>query len=102
MYKVNDNGFVIIIEKDGIYYIDILFGNVEEVNNFGRRKGKIIIGGYFGNVIEKVKIVILEVRKYFGKLYKWGGNGLSSFDCFGLMVYCFKKVNVNLLRILSQ
>lgn len=101
-YKVNDNGPAIIIEKDGTYHIDILFGNVEEANNFGRRKGKIIIGGYSGNMTEKAKTVISEARKHLGKPYKWGGNGPSSFDCSGLMVYCFKKVNVNLPRTSSQ
>lgn len=101
-YKVNDNGPAIIIEKDGTYHIDILFGNVQDANNFGRRKGKIIIGGYASNVSDRSKTVIAEAKKHFGKPYKWGGNGPSNFDCSGLMVYCFKKVNINLPRTSSQ
>ncbi|CZR95916.1 putative endopeptidase p60 precursor [Clostridioides difficile] len=101
-YKVNDVGSAIIIDKDGTYHIDILFGNVEDMMDFGRRKGKIVIGGYTGNVTERAKTVIAEARKHLGKPYKWGGNGPSNFDCSGLMVYCFKKVNVNLPRTSSQ
>uniref|UniRef100_UPI00355C9ED1 Hub-Hydrolase (CD1368) n=1 Tax=Clostridioides difficile TaxID=1496 RepID=UPI00355C9ED1 len=102
VYKVNDVGPAITIEKNGTYHIDILFGNVEEASKFGRRKGKIIIGGYSGNVSDKAKIVISEAKKHLGKPYKWGGNGPSSFDCSGLMVYCFKKVNVSLPRTSNQ
>ncbi|MGO0906227.1 XkdQ/YqbQ family protein [Clostridioides difficile] len=102
VYKVNDVGSAITIEKNGTYHIDILFGNVEEASKFGRRKGKIIIGGYAGNVSDKAKTVISEAKKHLGKPYKWGGNGPNSFDCSGLMVYCFKKVSINLPRTSSQ
>ncbi|MCC0649180.1 C40 family peptidase [Clostridioides sp. ZZV15-6598] len=102
VYKVNDVGSAITIEKNGTYHIDILFGNAEEASKFGRRKGKIIIGGYAGNVSDKAKTVISEAKKHLGKPYKWGGNGPNSFDCSGLMVYCFKKVSINLPRTSSQ
>ncbi|HID9578226.1 TPA: XkdQ/YqbQ family protein [Clostridioides difficile] len=102
LYKVNDNGSAIIIEKDGTYHIDVLVKNAEEMKRFGKRKGKIIIGGYSGNASNKAKIVISEAKKHLGKPYKWGGNGPSSFDCSGLMVYCFKKVNVSLPRTSNQ
>ncbi|UWD47872.1 NlpC/P60 family protein [Clostridioides difficile] len=102
VYKVNDVGSAITIEKNGTYHIDILFGNVEEASKFGRRKGKIIIGGYTGNISDKAKTVISEAKKHLGKPYKWGGNGPNSFDCSGLMVYCFKKVSINLPRTARQ
>ncbi|WP_235640018.1 C40 family peptidase [Clostridioides difficile] len=41
-------------------------------------------------------------KKTSWKAIQMGGNGPSSFDCSGLMVYCFKKVNVNLPRTSSQ
>ncbi|WP_227839615.1 NlpC/P60 family protein [Clostridioides sp. ZZV15-6597] len=102
VYKINDNGSAIIIEKDGTYHIDVLVKNAEEMKKFGKRKGKIIHGGYAGNVSDKAKIVISEAKKHLGKPYKWGGNGPSSFDCSGLMVYCFKKVGINLPRTARQ
>ncbi|MCE0659023.1 NlpC/P60 family protein, partial [Clostridioides difficile] len=90
--------------KNGVYRIDILMSSEKECNDFGRRKGTIIIGDGTGytNVTGKAGTVITEAKKHLGKPYKWGGNGPSNFDCSGLMVYCFKKVNVNLPRTSRQ
>ncbi|WP_447497380.1 C40 family peptidase [Clostridioides difficile] len=102
-YTVTDRGGAIDL-KNGVYRIDILMSSEKECNDFGRRKGTIIIGDGTGytNVTEKAGTVIAEAKKHLGKPYKWGGNGPSNFDCSGLMVYCFKKVNVNLPRTSRQ
>uniref|UniRef100_UPI00374EEB2A C40 family peptidase n=1 Tax=Clostridioides difficile TaxID=1496 RepID=UPI00374EEB2A len=102
-YTVTDRGGVIKV-VNGVYKIDILMSSKEECNRFGRRKGSLIIGDGTGytNVAGKAGTVIAEAKKHLGKPYKWGGNGPSNFDCSGLMVYCFKKVNVNLPRTSSQ
>ncbi|HCK3094179.1 TPA: C40 family peptidase [Clostridioides difficile] len=102
-YTVTDRGGVIKV-INGVYKIDILMSSKEECYNFGRRKGTIIIGDGTGytNVTGKAGTVIAESKKHLGKPYKWGGNGPSNFDCSGLMVYCFKKVNVNLPRTSRQ
>ncbi|WP_418658046.1 XkdQ/YqbQ family protein [Clostridioides difficile] len=102
-YTVTDRGGVIKV-VNGVYKIDILMSSEKECNKFGRRKGTIIIGDGTGytNVTGKAGTVIAEAKKHLGKPYKWGGNGPSNFDCSGLMVYCFKKVNVNLPRTSRQ
>ncbi|HBG1230839.1 TPA: C40 family peptidase [Clostridioides difficile] len=102
-YTVTDRGGAIDL-KNGVYRIDILMSSEKECNNFGRRKGSIIIGDGTGytNVAGKAGTVIAEAKKHLGKPYKWGGNGPSNFDCSGLMVYCFKKVNINLPRTSRQ
>ncbi|MFR5264518.1 C40 family peptidase [Clostridium sp.] len=46
----------------------------------------------------KAAQVIAEARKHLGKKYVWGATGPNTFDCSGLMVYCFKKVGVSLPR----
>ena len=43
MYKVTDRGGAIKVEN-GVYKIDLLMATKEECLNFGRRKGKAIIG----------------------------------------------------------
>ncbi|WP_418658146.1 XkdQ/YqbQ family protein [Clostridioides difficile] len=102
-YTVTDRGGAIKV-TNGVYKIDILMSSKEECNKFGRRKGTIIIGDGTGytNATGKAGTVIAEAKKHLGKPYKWGGNGPSNFDCSGLMVYCFKKVNVNLPRTSRQ
>lgn len=102
-YTVTDRGGAIDL-KNGVYRIDILMSSEKECNDFGRRKGSIIIGDGTGytNATGKASTVIAEAKKHLGKPYKWGGNGPSNFDCSGLMVYCFKKVNVNLPRTSRQ
>ncbi|WP_445887844.1 C40 family peptidase [Clostridioides difficile] len=102
-YMVTDRGGAIKV-VNGVYKIDILMSSEKECNKFGRRKGTIIIGDGTGytNATGKAGTVITEAKKHLGKPYKWGGNGPSNFDCSGLMVYCFKKVNVNLPRTSRQ
>ncbi|ENY8534739.1 TPA: NlpC/P60 family protein [Clostridioides difficile] len=102
-YTVTDRGGVIKV-VNGVYKIDILMSSEKECYDFGRRKGTIIIGDGTGytNATGKAGTVIAEAKKHLGKPYKWGGNGPSNFDCSGLMVYCFKKVNVNLPRTSRQ
>jgi len=36
------------------------------------------------------KVAVSEARRQIGKPYRWGGNGPSSFDCSGLMVWAWK------------
>ncbi|WP_330585676.1 XkdQ/YqbQ family protein [Clostridioides difficile] len=102
-YTVTDRGGAIKV-VNGVYKIDILMSSKEECYKFGRRKGTIIIGDGTGytNATGKASTVIAEAKKHLGKPYKWGGNGPSNFDCSGLMVYCFKKVNVTLPRTSRQ
>ena len=44
IYEVTDRGGAITV-KDGVYHFDLLFSSNSECNNWGKRKGKAIIGG---------------------------------------------------------
>jgi cell wall-associated NlpC family hydrolase len=47
--------------------------------------------------------LITVAKKYLGMPYKWGGNSpQSSFDCSGLVQYCFKQIGVSMPRVASD
>lgn len=52
IYKVTDTGGDIQILSDGTYRIDLLMKSKRQANQFGRRKGKIIIGDGTGYTFE--------------------------------------------------
>lgn len=98
-YTVTDRGGAIVI-KNGVYHIDLLMANRKEAYSFGRRKGTVVIGNGTGYASDKAKKVIEEAKKHLGKPYKWGAVGPSTFDCSGLMQYCFKKaLGIQLPRV---
>lgn len=43
IYKVTDRGSSIVVDKDGVYHIDLLMHTKEECLQFGRRQGYIEI-----------------------------------------------------------
>jgi len=52
-------------------------------------------GGYQDGVREKI---VQCAREQYGKQYRWGHTGPSSFDCSGLVQYCYKQVGINTAR----
>lgn len=91
IYTVNDNGPKIIIEKNGKYHIDILFGNQKESDNF-KENGKIIIGGSSSsNITGKAKQLINLSLSKKGCKYVWGATGPNTFDCSGFTQWCYKN-----------
>ena len=109
-YMVTDRGGAIVVDKNGVYHIDILMKNAKECNAFGRRNGYIIIGdgtGYtttstsstttVGGTAKAQKAVSLAKSKV-GNSYVWGATGPNSFDCSGLMYWSYKQVGISLPR----
>ncbi|WP_018341406.1 C40 family peptidase [Cytophaga aurantiaca] len=47
---------------------------------------------------EKADKVIKAARSYIGTPYKYGGTSRAGMDCSGLMLLCFKEVNIDLPR----
>lgn len=47
-----------------------------------------------GSSSEKVNRIISIMRKQLGKPYLWAAEGPNSFDCSGLMLYCFNQAGV--------
>lgn len=45
---------------------------------------------------QKLEYVIYVAQQQLGKKYVFGSAGTSTFDCSGLMLYCFKQVGVTL------
>lgn len=48
------------------------------------------------NNAQKLEHVIYTAQQQLGKRYVFGAAGPSTFDCSGLMLYCFKRVGVTL------
>lgn len=48
---------------------------------------------------EVAKAVIMEMSKYLGVPYLWGGMTPEGFDCSGLMQYAFKNIGIELPRV---
>jgi len=51
---------------------------------------------------EKADKVIKAARSYVGTPYKFGGTSRAGMDCSGLMLLCFKEVNINLPRTSAE
>ena len=94
VYKVTDRGGAIKVEN-GVYKIDLLMATKEECYNFGRRKGKAIIGVEVTETKKDssspssasgtgAKLVELAKSK-LGCKYVWGATGENIFDCSGLI-----------------
>ena len=93
VYKVTDRGGAIKVEN-GVYKIDLLMATKEECYNFGRRKGKAIIGVETTTTTTNggtttasgtgAKLVELAKSK-LGCKYVWGATGPNTFDCSGLI-----------------
>ncbi|HYG40573.1 MAG TPA: C40 family peptidase [Cytophagales bacterium] len=47
---------------------------------------------------DKVDKVIISARSYIGTPYKWGGMTRAGMDCSGLLVNCFRTVDIDLPR----
>lgn len=110
-YMVTDRGGAIVVDKNGVYHIDILMKNAKECNAFGRRNGYIIIGdgtGYtttstIGSSNEttsaKAAKLISVAKSKLGSPYVWGASGTSSFDCSSFTQYVYKTaLGINLQR----
>lgn len=51
---------------------------------------------------EKADKVIKAARSYIGTPYKFGGTSRAGMDCSGLMLLCFKEVNIDLPRTSAE
>ena len=51
---------------------------------------------------EKADKVISAARSYIGTPYKFGGTSRAGLDCSGLMLLCFKEVNITLPRTSAE
>ena len=106
VYKVTDRGGAIKVEN-GVYKIDLLMATKEECYNFGRRKGKAIIGVEVTTTTTNggtttasgtgAKLVELAKSK-LGCKYVWGAVGPNTFDCSGLTSWCHKQLGINIPR----
>ncbi|WP_418658324.1 XkdQ/YqbQ family protein [Clostridioides difficile] len=99
-YTVTDRGGAIGL-KNGVYRIDILMSSEKECNDFGRRKGTIIIGDGTGytNATGKAKELISIAKSKKGCKYVWGASGPNTFDCSGFTQWCYKKIGINIPRV---
>ncbi|EMJ5511677.1 C40 family peptidase [Clostridioides difficile] len=99
-YTVTDRGGAIDL-KNGVYRIDILMSSEKECNDFGRRKGSIIIGDGTGytNATGKAKELISIAKSKLGCKYVWGATGPNTFDCSGFTQWCYKKIGINIPRV---
>lgn len=50
----------------------------------------------------KIEEVIKVAKRQIGKPYEYGAIGENSFDCSGLMMYCFDKIGIKLPRTSRQ
>ncbi|HHS9321114.1 TPA: XkdQ/YqbQ family protein [Clostridioides difficile] len=101
-YTVTDRGGAIDL-KNGVYRIDILMSSEKECNDFGRRKGTIIIGDGTGytNATRKAKELISIAKSKLGCKYVWGATGENTFDCSGFTQWCYKKIGISIPRTAS-
>ncbi|WP_139627442.1 C40 family peptidase, partial [Clostridioides difficile] len=101
-YTVTDRGGAIDL-KNGVYRIDILMSSEKECNDFGRRKGTIIIGDGTGytNATGKAKELISIAKSKLGCKYVWGATGENTFDCSGFTQWCYKKIGISIPRTAS-
>lgn len=51
------------------------------------------------SVSDKGKAIIAEAEKHIGQPYVWGATGPNSFDCSGLVQYCYKAVGISTPRV---
>jgi probable lipoprotein NlpC len=51
---------------------------------------------------EKADKVISVARSYIGTPYKFGGTSRAGMDCSGLMLLCFKEINITLPRTSAE
>ncbi|WP_242840856.1 NlpC/P60 family protein [Metaclostridioides mangenotii] len=107
VYTVTDRGGAIKI-KNGKYHIDLLVATRKEMNSFGRRQGKIIVGtgemkypsnggGYTASGSSAVEKAISFCKSKLGTPYKWGGTG-PRYDCSGLTMKAYESAGVTIPR----
>lgn len=67
-----------------------------------QKQPKAITKGNNHESTEKADKVIAEARSYIGTPYKFGGTSRAGMDCSGLMLLCFKEINIQLPRTSAE
>lgn len=105
VYKTTDRGGAIKV-VNGVYKFDLLMKDRKTAYDFGRRKGKAIIGELTstgggstgGNASDKAKSAVKFAASKVGGPYVWGGNGPTGYDCSGLTCSAYKSVGISINR----
>ena len=102
VYRVNDRGGAIKV-VNGVYKIDLLMSSKKEAYDFGRRKGKAIIGvsvtnNSSGSTSGGRQDIVDKAKSKLGTKYVWGATGPNTFDCSGLSSWCYRQVGINIPR----
>lgn len=51
---------------------------------------------------ERISTLVRWLLNQIGKKYVWGAEGPDTFDCSGLLTYCYAKIGINLIHQASQ
>lgn len=108
VYTVTDRGGAIVVDKNGVYHIDLLMKDRKTAYAFGRRNGKIIVGdgqmsypsdggGYTSSGNAAVEKAVSFCKSKLGTPYLWGGTG-PRYDCSGLTMKAYESAGIKIPR----
>lgn len=117
VYTINDTGSSALqyfppiqtaLSKLGYLHFDILCHNANEANNvIGKRWGKVLVitgkkkvstGDSTAGLTNKRTALYSLVRSKLGCRYVYGATGSKTFDCSGLMYWCYKQIGMTIPR----
>lgn len=117
VYTINDTGSSALqyfppiqtaLSKLGYLHFDILCSSLHEANSvIGKRWGKVLVitgkktvstGDSTAGLTNKRTALYSLVRSKLGCRYVYGATGSKTFDCSGLMYWCYKQIGVTIPR----